>query len=157
MLRLALAVATLAVAADRLSKWWLLDVFDLPARGHVAVTPFFNLVMVWNRGVSFGLLAHDAALARYGLAAFAFVVAALLLVWAARSGARFTAAALGLIAGGAVSNAIDRLLWGAVADFFDLHAAGYHWYAFNIADAAITTGVVLLLIGGVLEARPRPV
>lgn len=157
MLRLALAVAALACAADRLSKWWLLDMFDLPARGHVAVTPFFNLVMVWNRGVSFGLLAHDAPLARYALAAFALGVAVFLLVWAARSGARWTAVALGLVAGGAVSNAIDRLLWGAVADFFDLHAAGYHWYAFNIADAAITIGVVLLLVSGVLEARPKPI
>lgn len=157
MLRLALATAALACAADRLSKWWLLDLFDLPVRGYVAVTPFLNLVMVWNRGVSFGLLAHDAALARYALAGFALAVAVLLLVWAGRSGTRFAAVALGLIAGGAVSNAIDRLLWGAVADFFDFHVAGYHWYAFNIADAAITIGVVLLLVSGVLEARPKPV
>lgn len=121
----------------------------------IAVLPFLNLVLVWNRGVSFGLLGA------HGLPASAFIalslaIAAGLLVWLWRERHRATALALGAIIGGAVGNVIDRLLHGAVVDFIDLHAAGYHWPAFNIADSAIVLGALALVLDGLLGRERAP-
>ena len=114
----------------------------------VEVTPFFNLVMVWNRGVSFGLFAHEAEVMPYVLSGVAVAISVALLVWLARAERRWIAAAIGLVVGGAVGNVIDRLRFGAVADFFDVHVAGWHWPAFNVADAAIVVGVGMILLDG---------
>jgi signal peptidase II len=148
---LGLGTALIAGGADRLSKWWLLDVFGLPGHPPVQLGPVLNLVMVWNRGVSFGLFAGDAAWHRMLLAAFAVVVAAILAVVLVRTRSTWTAVALGLVIGGAVSNAWDRFAYGAVADFIDFHIGGYHWYVFNVADAAITVGAGLLIIDGLFR------
>lgn len=137
--------------ADRISKEWLIGLLD--GQDPIAVTGFFNLVMVWNRGVSFGLFQQGDDSGRYVLTGFAVVVALLLLVWMWRSHGRLAVSGLALVAGGALGNAYDRVALGAVADFFDFHVSGYHFWAFNIADSAITVGVGLLLLDAFL-GRP---
>jgi signal peptidase II len=149
--RLGLALALAVLVLDRLSKWLLID--HLADPGIIEVTPFFNLVMVWNRGISFGFLQSGKQWAPYLLAALALGVALVLAVWLWRSRRRLTAAALGLVIGGALGNVCDRLVWQAVADFFDFHLMGYHWPAFNVADAAIVVGVAGLLMDGLFERR----
>ena len=153
MLRLGLAVAAAVAAADQLVKWWLLGVIA-EAPGGIAVTSFFNLVMVWNRGVSFGLFG-GGALPPWLLAAVAIAVAVGLTVWLARIEERWLGAAVGAVIGGAVGNVVDRVRTGAVADFFDFHVGAYHWPAFNVADAAITLGVGFLFIDALLIHRER--
>ena len=154
MLRLGLAIAAAIAAADQLVKWWIVDWLADPP-GFVEVLPFFNLVMVWNRGVSFGLLG-DADLAPYLMAGIAGLVVIVLVIWLAGVSERLLAASIGLIIGGALGNIVDRLVYGAVADFVDVHAGGYHWPAFNVADAAITVGVAVMLIDGLLNRRGAP-
>ena len=160
MLRLGLAVAALVFAADRLSKALLLDLL----REHgpvVELTPFFNLVMVWNRGVSFGMF-QSGETGRWLLSALALAIVAGLVVWLRRAEPWWLAAGLGGVIGGALGNVFDRLWYdeGAVADFFDFHVAGWHWPAFNIADAAIVVGVGLILLEALLargkEAEVAP-
>ena len=152
-LRLGLAAALVLLAADQAVKWWILEVVRLPEVGRVYVLPFLNLTMVWNRGVTFGLLQGEAWWHPYALAAIASVVAVLLVVWLARAENRLVSLALGLVLGGAVGNVIDRMRFGAVVDFIDVHAYGWHWYVFNVADSAIVIGVGLLLADALL--RPR--
>jgi len=142
---LGLGIAVLVLLTDQAHKVWMLYVYDIGARGMVRLAPFFDLVLVWNQGVSYGLLEQRSALGRWALILFAFAAAAGLVVWLARTSSRLAAAGIGLIVGGALGNAIDRVVYGAVADFFSLHAFGYQWYIFNIADSAIVAGVVGLL------------
>lgn len=151
-LRLGLALALAILVADQVLKWWILEVVRLPEIGRIEVTPFFNLTMVWNRGVTFGLLATDIGWQKLLLGAVALAVVALLLAWLARAENRLVALALGGVIGGAIGNVIDRARFGAVVDFLDFHAFGWHWYAFNIADAAIVCGVAAL----VWDALIRP-
>ncbi|RMF11751.1 MAG: signal peptidase II [Alphaproteobacteria bacterium] len=153
MLRAGLAVAALVLLFDQLSKWWIIEVFALPARGTVEVLPFFNLTMVWNRGISFGLLPADSDLARWILVAITASIAVAVVVWLRKAEDRLTGLGLGLILGGAVGNIIDRIVHGAVADFVQLHAFGYSFYVFNVADAAITIGVALLLWDAILSGK----
>ena len=124
-------LATLVL--DQAHKWWMINVTKLPPGQRVPVTAFLDLVYVINPGISYSLLSN---LGQMPLIAFASVAAVVLGVWIAHAHSGLVAASLGLIAGGAVGNAIDRLHLGGVADFFSLHAAGYYWYVFNIADVA---------------------
>jgi signal peptidase II len=144
-----LATATIVALADQALKLWLLFVFDLSARGIVRVTPFLDLVLIWNKGISYGLFQQDGPLGQWGLLALAVVAMALLWMWLARATARLTAMSIGLIVGGAIGNAIDRAAYGAVADFVLLHVTigsfSFKWYVFNLADAAIVAGVIGLL------------
>lgn len=149
MVRLGLTVAVLLVGLDQLTKWVALDVLDLAARP-ILVTPFFNLVMVWNRGVSFGMLNSVGELAPWLLSGFSLGVVIGLLFWLRRSEHPLMAIGLGLVIGGAIGNVIDRLRYGAVVDFLDFHLAGYHWPAFNMADAGICVGAGLILVDGLL-------
>ena len=136
--------AVLAVA-DQASKWWiLLDIMNPPRA--IEVLPFFNLVLVWNQGISFGMLQTGAEIGRWALIALAGVVCGMLLVMFRDTTSRPAIIAVGLVVGGAVGNVIDRLVHGAVVDFIDLHAAGLHWPAFNIADSAIVIGAGLLIL-----------
>ena len=141
----AYALAALVIVLDQLSKYWILNVFDLPSKGSYPVTDFFNLTMVWNRGVSFGLLQAEVDLARWGLALFSLVVAVALAVWARKADRPLPAIALGLVIGGALGNLIDRVRFGAVADFLDFSGLWFPW-VFNVADSGITVGVILLLL-----------
>jgi lipoprotein signal peptidase len=157
-LRLGLPLAAGILAADQASKWWILEVVRLPEARNIpllALGPVgLDLTMVWNRGVTFGMLAGDGPLAQGLLALLALGIAAVLLRWLARAENRLTALALGAVIGGAVGNVIDRLRFGAVVDFVDVHAAGWHWYVFNLADAAIVCGVIALVGDALL--RPKP-
>ncbi|HEY8615669.1 signal peptidase II [Phenylobacterium sp.] len=143
---LAYAVAAVTVALDQLSKAWILYGLELPARGSVPVAGPLNFTMVWNQGVSFGLLRADQDLMRWALALFAIGVSVVLAVWVRKAGRPVLAWALGFIMGGAVGNVIDRIRWGAVADFIDVSAIGFFPWVFNVADAAINIGIALLLL-----------
>ena len=140
------AIAVLAFAADQASKLWLLRGFDLPGRSPVSVAPGVDLVMAWNRGVSYSLLTSDTDAGRWLLIAATCAASLALAVWLWRSRTAPTCVAVGLLIGGALGNLFDRVSYGAVVDFVSLHAGRFHWYVFNGADCAITAGVVLLLL-----------
>jgi len=152
---LGLGIAALTLLADQAHKAWMLYVYDIGGKGVVPLTPFFDLVLVWNRGISYGLLPQESAVGRWGLILFAFAASFALAVWLARLTAPLGAASIGLIIGGAIGNAIDRINYGAVADFFSLHVLGYQWYVFNIADAAIVAGVVGLLYESLFRGHKK--
>ena len=139
---LVLTVAVMAFGIDQAHKWWMLDVYGIAEKSPVRITSFFNLVMVWNKGVSYGLFTTHL---QEALAAMSVAIVMGLWIWACRSGNALTAAALGLVIGGALGNALDRLARGAVADFFHFHYLNLSWYVFNLADVAIVAGVALLL------------
>jgi signal peptidase II len=155
--RFGLVVAVVSAALDQASKLWLLYVFDLPARAPVRLTPFLDLVMTWNKGISYGLFQQDGPLGQGVLLAIKAGAVVLLLIWLARAPSRLTAVALGLIIGGAAGNAVDSVLHGAVADFILFHITTetfrFNWYVFNLADAAIVAGVAGLLYESVLGDR----
>lgn len=139
--------------ADQASKWWILNVVDLPSVGQVVVLPVLNLTMVWNRGVTFGLLNGLGRASHYILALVALAVVVALGFWLTRARTRLAAIALGAIAGGAIGNVIDRLRFGAVVDFIHAHIGDLSWYVFNVGDAAIVCGVAALMIESLLPAR----
>jgi signal peptidase II len=144
--RLALITLLVTIAIDQAHKWWMLSVYDIEAKGRVTVTPFLDLVFVKNIGISYSLLNQESMAGQLILVAFALVASLALWLWLNRSGgSRLMALSLGLVIGGAVANAIDRLRFGGVADFFSFHAYGFYWYVFNIADVAIVAGVIGLL------------
>jgi signal peptidase II len=148
-LRAGILTAAAALIADQAVKLWLLFVFDLGRQGVVKITPFFDLVLAWNIGISFGWLQSESALTQAVLLTVKVVAVVVLSVWMAYSQTRIATIALGLIIGGAVGNGIDRLAYGAVVDFALFHirigANDYSWYVFNLADAAIVAGVAALL------------
>ncbi|MDQ0464775.1 signal peptidase II [Caulobacter ginsengisoli] len=142
----ALALATIVV--DQLVKLWIVDSFHLPALGSVPLLGPIHLSMVWNNGISFGLLRLDYPWMRWVLAGFALAVAAVLASWARKVERPLLAAAVGLIMGGALGNFIDRIRLGAVADFIDVTRLGFPW-VFNVADSALSIGIVLLVLDAV--------
>ena len=151
---LGLALAALSFGLDQTVKWWLLNIVNLPERQRITLAPFFDLTMAWNRGVSYGLLTtHTQGL----LIGISLLICVLLWAWLARTTRPLTASALGLIVGGALSNALDRLVHGAVADFFYFHFEGLNFallnFVFNPADVAIVAGVALLLYESIIERR----
>jgi len=145
----ALVIAVLAAAVDQAVKLYLLFVVDLGARGIVTLTPFLDLVLTWNTGISYGLFRQEGPLGQWALLALKAIAVILLWIWLSRTSSRLTALSLGLIIGGAVGNAIDRFAYGAVADFVLFHLTtasfSFKWYVFNLADVAIVGGVVGLL------------
>lgn len=158
MMRLGLLLAALVLAADQASKYWVLEVLDLPNLRSVPLFEFgpvgLNLSMVWNRGVTFGLLSGDGPLNHIILALVAAAIAGFLLRWMAKAESRAIAAALGAVVGGAIGNVIDRLRFGAVVDFVDAYGWSWHWYVFNVADAGIVCGVGVLLADALLRRAP---
>jgi len=142
--RFGLILAILVAVSDQTSKWWIVDVVMQPPK-FIPVTDFFNLVLAYNRGVSFGMLNMQSEIGPWILAAVSLAITFGLLVWMWRANKKLTVVALSLIIGGAVGNVIDRLIYGAVVDFLDFHLAGYHWPAFNFADTAITCGAVAII------------
>jgi signal peptidase II len=142
---LGFVIGALTLIIDQAHKWWMLNIYRIEAKGEVAITPFLDLVMVWNPGISYGLFPQGSAAGRYVLIAIAAAAVGALTAWLASVRSGVGAVGIGLVMGGAIGNAIDRALYGAVADFFSFHAFGFHWYVFNIADAAIVAGVAGLL------------
>lgn len=151
---LAGAVALVTFVLDQANKLWMLLVYGIEDRGRVAVTPFLDFVYVLNTGVSYSMFDSDSYSWQLGLATFAAAAALGMWIWVCRAGeSRLMAWGLGLIIGGAIGNAIDRLWLGGVADFYSLHAFGFYWYVFNIADVAIVAGVVALLYDSFIPSR----
>jgi signal peptidase II len=144
--RLGLALVVAVIVADQLSKHWIYQALVVEGPRSILVTPFFNLVTVWNYGVSFGMFNSGSSAASWIFILLASAISAALAIWLVRTDRSLVAMALGLILGGAVGNVIDRVRYGAVFDFLDFHAAGWHWPAFNVADAAICVGVAVLFI-----------
>jgi len=148
-LRAGIIAAVVALILDQASKLWLLFVFDIGRRGAVQVTPFFDLVLAWNVGISFGWFQNDGFLAQFALTTVKAIAIIVLALWMAWSRTVLATVALGLIIGGAIGNAIDRFAYGAVVDFalFHVEIAGktFNWYVFNLADVAIVAGVATLL------------
>jgi signal peptidase II len=151
---LALALAALVIALDQASKWWIVAVVAPPPLG-LPLAPFLNIVLTRNRGISFGMLPFAGAWGPWLLSALALGVVAALFVWQRRAGSRWISTAVGLIAGGALGNVIDRLDARGVVDFIDVYAGAYHWPAFNLADSAITVGVALLIAEALFNRRER--
>ena len=138
--------ALIAFVADQGHKWWMLNVTGITTADIYRITPFFDIVLVWNRGISYGLFQQHSLAGRLLLAGFAFLAVLALAIWLARgTQTRLTAIAIGLVMGGGLCNGFDRLIRPGVADFFSLHAFGYNWYIFNVADMAIVAGVAALL------------
>ena len=152
---LGMLALALVLAADQASKWWILDGLRLPELGRVDLLPVLSFTMVWNQGVTFGLFRAGGAWGPLLLAGVAVAIVAALGVWLARAESRLVATSLGAIAGGAVGNVADRMRFGAVVDFIHLHAGGWSWYVFNVADAAIVCGVAALVLDG-LRTRKAP-
>jgi lipoprotein signal peptidase len=146
---LGLTAAAITSVLDQASKLWLLNMFGLADRGVVKVMPFVELVLTWNTGISYGWFQQEGPFGQGALLALKVVAVALLWIWLAKASSRLSAVALGLIIGGAIGNGIDRLAYGAVADFVLLHMETatwrFNWYVFNLADVAIVAGVIGLL------------
>ena len=154
-LRLGAAVGVATVALDQASKLWLLFGYDLPLREPVTLAPVLDLMVVWNRGISYGLFQQYSDAGRWALVALSIVAAVGLTLWITRTSSRFLAAALALVSGGAIGNAIDRIAYGAVFDFIHFHVGSFSWYVFNVADAAIVAGVAGLLYDSFVLDRRR--
>ena len=151
--RFGLTVAAAILISDQISKWVILEHVMQPPR-IIEVTGFFNLVMVWNPGVSFGMFGDSGEVGRWLLTVLALGISAFLFNWLRQLDRWLPALAIGMVIGGAIGNVIDRVRFGAVADFLDFHVMGYHWPAFNIADSGITVGVVLLVCDQLFGPRP---
>lgn len=156
--RFGMTVAAAIFIADQLLKFFVLHGLELQENERLVVTPFLDLVLTYNRGISYGLLQQDGELGRWFLTAVKLGAAVLFAVWMAKAQSRLVAVALGFLIGGALGNAMDRIVYGAVVDFVSLHAFGWRWYVFNLADAAIVAGVVGLLYdalkGSVTKSPP---
>lgn len=149
-----LGIATVVLILDQISKWLILAVVMQPPR-RIPVTDFFNLVLTYNTGVSFGLFQGDSPLRPYFLSAVALAIVIGLLIWARRQPPGLLTYGVGGVVGGAIGNVIDRMHQPGVVDFLDFHVAGWHWPAFNIADSAIVCGVALILVDGLFEGRRK--
>lgn len=154
-MRPGLILAALIVVFDQLTKWWVVErlmrpegVLDTPfySPTRIEILPVFDLVMAWNRGVSFGIFNNDGRWNAIALSVLSVAISLGLLAWMKKAQSRLVLLALGGIVGGALGNVVDRVRWGAVADFLDVHVMGYHWPAFNLADSAISVGAVLLVL-----------
>ncbi len=156
MLGRGLALAIVVVIADQLAKIWILAFFaGAPSGIHAwtVIPRYFNLVLTWNRGISFGMFNGDEGVGAIVFVGLAAAIVAGLLWWLVRVQSLLLALAIGFIVGGAVGNALDRIARGAVVDFLDFHVGQWHPFAFNLADAAISVGVGLLIVDGIWGRR----
>ncbi len=153
--RLGAVLALVTLLLDQASKLYLLFGYELPLKEPLVLAPFLELIVVWNRGISYGLFQQDSEIGRWVLLAIMIAAAIGLSVWMAQATSRLLAAALGLIIGGALGNAIDRIAYGAVFDFVHFHVGSFSWYVFNVADAAIVAGVVGLVYDSLVLDRRR--
>ncbi|WP_324617423.1 signal peptidase II [Microvirga alba] len=152
---LGFAAALIILILDQATKIYGLFIYDLPVREPVAFGPFINLIVVWNRGVSYGLFQQSTEFGRWMLVVISIVAAVGLIFWIRRTTGWVLAISLGLIVGGAIGNVIDRLAYGAVFDFIQIYFGSWSWYVFNVADAAIVAGVIGLLYDSFLLEKRR--
>ena len=146
-----LSIALVIFLIDQGHKWLMILGIGIKTGDVITLTPYLDVVMVWNKGISFGLFQQTSTVGRAILLAIALVTCLILIVWLARTSHKLVALALGLLIGGALGNALDRVVHGAVADFFSLHAFGFYWYVFNLADVAVVAGVALLLYDSIMR------
>jgi signal peptidase II len=143
--RIGLGLSVLVMALDQLSKWIIVaHVMKPPIQ--IKLTSFFNLILTHNQGVSFGMFSNGTDAGKWTLVSVALVILGFLIRWLFQSNRLFNVITLGLIIGGAMGNVLDRVMVGAVVDFLDFHAFGYHWPAFNVADTAISIGAIGLVL-----------
>ncbi len=155
--RQAMGLVALTIVADQVSKEFLLRHLLKADALQPVIDGFFQLVIVWNRGVSFGLMGGERALPPWVLSGVAIAVCVGLFLWLRRTDRLLTGWGIGLVIGGAIGNVIDRARWGAVFDFADFHVHQWHWPAFNVADSAIVVGVGMMFIDSLLgEGRRAP-
>lgn len=152
-MRWGLVAAAAVLALDQLAKLWVLGVFRAASSNVIVVLPVFNLVMTWNTGVSFGMFNSGSAGGTFIFAALAAVIVAVLVWWLARARGAGLQAAIGMVIGGALGNIADRLVRGAVVDFLDFHLGAWHWFVFNLADAAICLGVLFIAYDGLFGEK----
>lgn len=166
MLRYGLSLAAIVFAADQASKYWILGPMGFSPEGclesnssppcrHIEISSIFDLTMLWNRGVSFGLLRAETDIIRWVLVLLSFGISAVFVNWLRTADRRLTATALGLVIGGALGNVIDRIRFGAVADFIDFSGFFFPWI-FNVADAGITVGAILLAVDMIFLTESEP-
>ena len=153
--RIGLAIAFVALVLDQAHKSWMIAAYGPQEGPRFTVTSFFDVVMVWNPGISYGLLPQGSTTGRILLMTVSLAAVIALLIWIGNAANRLIAVSLGLIVGGALGNVADRLIYGKVADFFSLHYAGFYWYVFNVADVAITAGVVGLILDWLVAPRSQ--
>jgi signal peptidase II len=144
-------IAGIILAADQLSKWAVLEYFQVKGSQVTPLTSFLNLVLVFNPGISFGLLGDHSLLGPYAFTVFALIVTVVLIMWAYKTPEFLQCLYFSFVIGGALGNVIDRLRFDAVVDFIDVHGFGYHWPAFNLADSAITLGVLALILNNLFK------
>jgi signal peptidase II len=155
--RLGFGLAILTFAVDQIIKATIMLGIDLPGRGGIELLPIFRLLWVENHGISMGFLTADSAMDRWLLVAMTGAIAVAVIVWLWRERNKADACALGLVLGGAFGNITDRVRLGYVADFLDLHFGDWHpFLVFNVADAAITIGVLLLVLRALFARAPAP-
>ncbi len=147
--------ATISLALDQATKWWIIEKVMQPPRV-IPVTGFFNLVMGWNRGVSFGMFNNDSNLNVWVFSGLSLIVVAFLVNWLRSVEGNWTAISLGMVIGGALGNVVDRVHLGAVADFLDFHIGSWHWPAFNVADSSITLGAAMLVLETLFNSEKKP-
>jgi signal peptidase II len=147
-------IAAISIVLDQATKWWILEGIMQPPR-IIPLTPFFNLLLTWNNGVSFGLFNNSNSLNAVLLSALAIVIVVFLFFWLRKAESTRMAVGLGLIIGGALGNVIDRGLHGAVVDFLDFYINTLHWPAFNVADSCITVGAIILIFDSLFSPKPE--
>lgn len=152
-MKIGLPIAVVALALDQFSKFFFYRLLVDEGRRVIEILPVFNLVTVWNYGISFGMFNSGSAEASIVFVVLALAIVAALLFWLRSATSPLVSIALGLVIGGAIGNVVDRLRFGAVFDFLDFHVGGWHWPAFNVADSAITVGVVLLCIDALFPSQ----
>lgn len=161
-MRLGLLVALVVMVLDQLSKWLIVEkvlrpegVWETPFYSHsrIEMGPYLDIVMAWNRGVSFGIFSNDGLWNVILLSGMSLLITGLLVIWMHRNPAPLVRLALGLIVGGALGNVVDRLRFGAVADFLYFHVGSHYWPAFNLADSAITVGACVLVLDSLFAGR----
>jgi signal peptidase II len=146
MKTLGYTIALLVFIVDQLTKYWIVNVVRLPEVGSIDVLPFFRLTFVGNVGVSMGMFTAQSDAGRWLLVGVTATIAAVVAVWIAREKQRVDVVALGLVLGGAIGNIVDRIRFGYVVDFLHFFWGDKSFWVFNVADAAITGGVLLLLL-----------
>jgi len=151
-MRFVLSLAALVIGLYQLTKIAILEWVMNPPR-IIEVLPVFNVVLAFNRGVSFSMLTSDAAYSQHLLSGLAIIVCVGLLIWVRKHPAKYTNIAVALIVGGAIGNVIDRLRIGAVIDFLDVHWGHWHWPAFNVADTAISIGAIIMVLDAVFTKQ----
>jgi signal peptidase II len=155
-LLLAAIAAVIVVAVDQVSKQWILQLFAGKTGQVIVVTGFFNLALIFNHGVSFGLGNGTGSLNALIFTALAAVIVVGLITWLWKRVGILLPLAIGMVVGGAVGNVIDRLVQGAVTDFLDFHLGEWHFYVFNLADSAISVGVALMVLDSLIGRRDKP-